>query len=132
MSNETYTVSVITPSHNADMALMKKAFDSLKGQTYGFEKIEWVIVVHNSSDENYEDIQKLVAGCENVKVYRLNNDNHTPSSPRNYAIPKATGKYLSFLDCDDFLTTDVFERSLPKLEENGAEIGVFRYETISA
>ena len=115
MSDMQYKVSVITPSHNAEMDLMQKAFDSLKNQTFGFEKIEWIIVVHNSSDENYAEIQKLTEGYENIKIYRLNNDNHTPSSPRNYAFPKATGKYLSFLDCDDYLTTDVFERSIPKL-----------------
>ena len=131
MGEANYKVSVITPSHNTNLALMQKAFDSLKAQTCGFEQIEWIIVVHNDPDEKFAAVEEMVKGCENVRLYRLNNDNRTASSPRNYGIPKATGKYLSFLDNDDTLTPTVFATVIPKLEESDAEIGIFRYEAIS-
>ena len=43
-----YKVSVVTPFHNVDMGMFQKCADSMRGQTLGFENIEWIIVVHNS------------------------------------------------------------------------------------
>lgn len=43
-----YQVSVVTPFHNVDMSMFEKCAESMRAQTIGFERIEWIIVVHNS------------------------------------------------------------------------------------
>ena len=68
MSGMEYLVSVVTPFHNTDMNLFKKGFESLKKQTLGFEKIEWVVVVHNSEKHYIDETKELTAGFDNVKM----------------------------------------------------------------
>ena len=79
-----YKVSVVTPFHNVDMAVFQKAADSMRQQTIGFENIEWVIVVHNCESHYLPQMQEMFKDDKNVIVEELNNDEHTPSSPRNY------------------------------------------------
>ncbi len=129
--NEKYEISIVTPYYNVELGLFKKCFESLKNQTYPFEKMEWVVVVHNSKDEYLKGVQEIVKGYDNVKILPLNNDYHTPSSPRNYGIDHMQGRYVGFLDADDTYTPDCIEKALTPLKEEQAQVAVFRFETES-
>lgn len=72
-----YLLSIVTPFYRVDMKLFEKCLESLKRQTYGFENLEWVVVVHNSGPEYLEAVRSLAGGYENVKIYQLDNDRHT-------------------------------------------------------
>lgn len=126
-----YLISVVTPFHNVSMTLFKKCFESLKQQTLGFESIEWVVVVHNSEKEYLDGVNETVAGCDNVKVFVLNNEKRTPSSPRNYGIERVSGTYIGFLDADDTYTPECCEKVTGYLVENDAQVAMFRMETDS-
>lgn len=126
-----YLVSVVTPFHNVSMPLFQKCFESLKAQTLGFSNMEWVVVVHNSEQEYLDGVKETVAGYNNVKVYVLNNEKRTPSSPRNYGIEKVSGTYIGFLDADDTYTPECCERVAGYLVENDAQVAMFRMETDS-
>lgn len=126
-----YLISVVTPFHNVSMTLFKKCFESLKQQTLGFENIEWVVVVHNSEKEYLDGVNETVAGCDNVKVFVLNNEKRTPSSPRNYGIERVSGTYIGFLDADDTYTPECCEKVTGYLVENDAQVAMFRMETDS-
>lgn len=129
MSKEEYLVSIITPFHNTKLEFFERGYESLKRQTLGFENIEWVVVVHNSENSYVKAVNEMTASDTNVKVYILDNDKRTPSSPRNYALTKATGKYIGFLDSDDYLTDDGLKEVVDKMEETGADLASFRAET---
>ena len=128
MSNKSYMVSVITPSHNTKIELLKKGMDSLLNQTIGFENIEWVITVHNSEESNYEDTVELTKDYDNIKVLKLNSKERTPSVPRNYCLDNATGKYAAFMDSDDSFNLNALKDAYTFLEENKAEMASFRAE----
>ena len=130
MGKKEYLVSVITPFHNTKMEFFKRGYDSLKRQTLGFKNIEWVVVVHNSEESYASAVQKLTKDDDNVRIYILNNDKRTPSSPRNYALTKAQGKYIAFLDSDDFFTDDGLGEVVEGMEKTGADIASFRAETL--
>lgn len=125
-----YILSVVTPFHNTNLAYFGKCLDSLKEQTLGFENIEWVITLHNSEPEYVEGVRNLCGEYENVKLYELYNDNRTASSPRNECMKHVTGKYVFFLDADDFLFPYALENLLEAMEENQGDIGSFREESI--
>ncbi|MBO5598322.1 MAG: GH3 auxin-responsive promoter family protein [Oribacterium sp.] len=129
-TGKTYILSVVTPFHNTNLTFFEKCLDSMKKQTLGFENIEWVITLHNSEPAYVEGVRNLCDGYENVKLYELYNDNRTASSPRNECMKHVTGKYVFFLDADDFLFPYALKTLLEAMEENRGDIGSFREESI--
>ncbi|MDL2327544.1 glycosyltransferase [Ruminococcaceae bacterium OttesenSCG-928-A11] len=127
-----YEISVVTPCHNMDPTLLEKAFYSLREQSLGFDKIEWIIVVHNSPDSDRDIVIEMVGHYSNVSVYHLNDGISTPASPRNYALDRAKGTYIGFLDADDTYALDVCEKSVKCLVEHNAQMVAFRIETESS
>lgn len=123
-----YAISIITPFHNIKMEVFDKTIESMKKQTFGFENIEWVIVVHNSEDSYYNDVVERLGDCPNVVIDRISNDIHTPSSPRNRGLLIATGKCVGFLDGDDKYRKDAIEKIVTAFERTKAQVLVFRRE----
>lgn len=87
-------VSVIMNCYNSSKYL-KEAIDSVYAQTYeNWEIIFWDNASTDNSAEiakSYNDKLKYFRGEKNVVLY----------AARNYALKKASGKYIAFLDCDD-------------------------------
>lgn len=123
-----YELSIVTPFHNIEMEIFKDGFESMKNQTIGFENVEWIIVVHNSEDKYYDAVVEMSKPYENIKVYRLDNDKKTPSSPRNYGMSLATSKYIGFLDGDDSYLPDCFKSVVQVIKEEKSQIVCFRRE----
>ena len=126
MSN--YEITVVTPYHNEEMEIFHHALDSLKNQTLGFEKIEWVVAIHNSRPEMIEQVQNLLGEYPNVKTIVVNNDIHSASSPRNEGLKIATAKYVGFLDSDDSYTPWALKKAVYHMKKSGAQGGWFRRE----
>jgi len=78
-----YKVSVVTPFHNVDIGMFQKCADSMRGQTLGFENIEWIIVVHNSKPHYLPLLTEMFKNDKNVIIKELHDDFHSPASPRN-------------------------------------------------
>ena len=123
-----YQISVVTPVHNVDLKFFANTIKSMQNQTFGFENIEWVIVVHNCSADYQKEITAMLDKYENVKLHILNNDNHTASSPRNYALNYVTGDYVGFLDGDDKYTPECIKVALSNSQAVNADICLFRRE----
>lgn len=121
-----YELSVVIPLHNTDIGLFTNCVKSLKAQTIGFENVECVIVLHNCSRETISGVRQLLDGEQNVLLNELENEIHSPSSPRNYGIELATGEYLSFLDADDMLTPECLQIALSYIRKSGADLCRFR------
>jgi len=119
-----YKISIITPCHNMDEELMGKVYRSLKNQTLGFEKIEWIIVLHNSPSGQITIIKDIVNCADNVKIYLLNNEIKTPASPRNLALEHATGDYIGFLDADDTYFPTTCEMAIQAIEKSQARLKI--------
>lgn len=56
-----YEFSVITPFHNVDLKVFEKTVQYMKDQTIGFDKIEWVVVLHNCDQEHLDGAKKCWA-----------------------------------------------------------------------
>ena len=123
-------VSIVTPSHDTSDDLFRAAFDSVTAQTLDESEIEWVIVVHNSSPEHLSFVKGLCEGHPGFRVFELNNDKHTASSPRNYALTKVSGRYVTFLDADDRLTPECLATIVSGMDETGAQVGKYRSEKL--
>lgn len=123
-----YQVSIITPFHNVDMDMFRKGYESLLCQTIGFENIEWIVVLHNTKPEIRDEVEKLLGKHENVVIKILDNDIHTPSSPRNCGLHLATAPYVGFLDGDDSFKPNCLQTTAEKMKKHSAQMVVFRRE----
>ena len=121
-----YEVSVIIPVHNTDLKLFANCIASLKKQEIGFDNIELIAVFHNCNKETVEGARGVLPSSENIIFAELNNDIHSPSSPRNYGIDIASGDYLTFLDSDDMLTPECLRVSLEYIKKSKADMCHFR------
>lgn len=126
-----YKITIITPLHDTVPKVFERAHQSMLKQTYGFENIEWIVVLHNCNDATKAYVSELLGTYKNVILEVLDNEIYTPSSPRNYAFPLAHGEFVGYLDADDAYTPACLERALEAIERNDADIVSFRreYET---
>ena len=91
------TVSVITPNFNGER-FIRRVVDSVRSQNYSLEHI---IVDDSSNDGSWSLLLKLAANYPWLKPVRLDK-NSGPVVARNKAIELAQGRFLAFLDVDDF------------------------------
>ncbi|WP_455684658.1 glycosyltransferase family 2 protein, partial [Thomasclavelia sp.] len=90
-------VSIVVPMYNVEKKL-ERCLDSLECQTY--ENIE-VILINDGSPDNLEKIcLRYIRKDNRFNYYRKKNGGL--SSARNFGISKAKGKYIYFIDSDDF------------------------------
>lgn len=121
-------ISVIIPCHSVKIAYFSKCINSLYDQTIGIENIQVILVLHNTPNDNKKEIYEFLKDKKEIEVYELNNDIHTPSSPRNYGLDKAIGEYIGFLDADDSYVENVFEKIFEYNKKYDADVITFRRE----
>ena len=110
-------VSVIVPVYNTEKYL-RKCIDSLVNQT--LEDVEIVIINDGSKDSSEHIIKEYIEKYPDKFVYR-SQENSGQAVARNKAIELCNGEYIGFLDSDDFVKTDMFERMYNKALETGAD-----------
>ena len=122
------TITVITPFHNTDPELFSNAVSSMEKQRLSPDRIEWIIVVHNSDDDYLDFVREKTKQLPFVTIYELRNDKNTASSPRNFALEHVNGTYITFLDSDDMLTPECLSTIVDGMDETGADLGKYRGE----
>lgn len=110
-------VSVIIPVYNTKPEYIQVAVDSILNQT--MKDIEIIIVNDGSTNTDTLDFLKnLIAPQTNV----INQKNLGLGGARNTGIKYATGKYIGFLDSDDWVDSNFYERLYNACEQNKADI----------
>ncbi len=119
-------VSIITPSYNCE-EFISDTINSVISQTY--ENWEMIIVDDCSSDSSTEIIERYILKDDRIKLLR-NEINSGPAVSRNNAINEAKGKYIAFLDADDFWMPEKLESQIFFMEANGVSLSYSSYETM--
>jgi len=103
-------VSVIIPTYNRANCL-KRAIDSVLNQSI----TNWeLLIIDNNSKDDTESVIKSYFDPR-IKFFKINNHGVIAAS-RNKGIRSAKGKYLAFLDSDDWWTPEKLEKSIESLE----------------
>lgn len=108
------TVSVIIPVYNTD-EFIKQCMQSVLDQTY--KKLEIIVVNDNSSDDSSKIIEELASIDSRIKVFHFK-ERKGAGAARNYGMKKASGKYIYFLDSDDYLPEDTINYLVSYIGEN--------------
>jgi len=104
-------VSVLIPLFNA-APYLPETLKYVLSQTY--TNVE-VIMVDDGSTDNSWDIASRYT--EDSRVRLLRNPNKGACSARNYAFSKSKGKYVMFMDADDYCSLDKIERQVQALDK---------------
>lgn len=126
--NTSYKVSVVTPFHNIDIPMFTQCADSMRAQTIGFDNVQWIIVLHNCKPDYLSQLQEMFRDDDNVELKVLDNDAHTPSSPRNYGTQFVTAPYVGYLDGDDKYLPNTLEVAHHEGVDTASDIVWFRRE----
>lgn len=113
-------VSVIIPVYNVEPYL-KQCLESVVGQT--LREIEIICVNDSSTDGSLlilEDYQR-----KDKRIQIITQKNAGAGAARNKGLRMAKGKYLSFLDSDDFFETDMLEKAYDMAEQVQADFIVY-------
>lgn len=110
-------VSIIVPIYNAEKYLVK-CLESLINQIY--TNIEIVLVDDGSTDSSYEICYRY-ARMDN-RIQLIHKENNGVTSACNIGIEMAKGKYIAFLDSDDFADINMIKIMLCWAEKKNADI----------
>ena len=111
-------ISVIIPAYNVEKYL-SKCIDSVINQTY--KDFEILVVNDGSTDHTFDLIQYYERQHPNI-VKGYTKPNKGLSDTRNYALDCAQGKYITFLDSDDYLDPDYLETLLNVAEKFNSDM----------
>lgn len=106
-------ISFIIPSYNSANTI-KRAIESILNQNVNI-RYE-IIVVDDGSSDNTEEALKLYGNNEKIKFYKKANSG--VADTRNYGVSKATGKYIIFVDSDDYISENLLNDIEPYLLQN--------------
>lgn len=107
-------VSIITPSYNSK-EFIGETIESVLNQTY--KNWEMLIVDDYSTDNSFEIIKKYTQKDSRIKYFK-NKKNRGPAISRNIGIEIAKGKYIAFLDSDDFWDKEKLKYQIEFMERN--------------
>lgn len=109
--------SIIIPNYNSEETI-KKCIDSILAQTF---KDYELIIVDDMSEDNSVNIIKQYTD-ERIKLIELNKKAYNGGS-RNIGVSKAIGKYVLFVDCDDWLYSPNSLKEIYKvIRQTGADL----------
>ncbi len=98
-------ISVIVPVYNSEKFL-KKSLDSIRFQTY--PNLEIICIDDESTDNSLEILKEYSRTDKRFVI--LSKKNGGPGTARNIGITMATGEYISFIDSDDWILLDLYQR----------------------
>lgn len=108
-------LSVIIPLYNAEKSI-EDCLRSVLQQTYN--DLEIIIVDDGSQDKSYEICERF--NDKRIRLYRQKNGG--VSKARNLGIDKATGEYITFLDADDWIEEQTYEKMIAEFNNPTVDI----------
>ncbi len=124
MIEEQIIVTVVVPIYNTELYL-NDCLISLINQSYNNLQI---ILVNDGSTDNSLDICNNYAAIDK-RIDIISKENGGQSSARNAAIEKANGKYIYFLDSDDYIKMDAISELVETAEKENADFVFFEAES---
>ncbi|CDB32607.1 uncharacterized protein BN717_00437 [Clostridium sp. CAG:575] len=111
-------ISIIIPCYNIENYI-EKCIESIENQTY--KDIEIIAVDDCSKDGTIVKLKELQERYSNLQVYQ-NDKNRGAAYSRNFAMKKAKGEYIGFVDSDDYITDDYYEKLMETAEKEKADL----------
>jgi glycosyltransferase involved in cell wall biosynthesis len=116
-----YEISIIIPVYNVENYI-RQALESIVNQTIGLDYLEVLMIDDCSTDQSKIIIDEYASKYDNFTAIHLPANSGMPGKPRNIGIERAKGKYLMFLDSDDYYSTDICEKLYKRIVKENVDI----------
>lgn len=117
--NKNSFISVIVPIYNSKRCI-EKCIKSILCQTY--KNIEILLINDGSTDNSLDICKKYAKKDKRIKI--INKKNGGVSSARNVGLLNSTGKYISFVDSDDYIEKNMIELLYNSIIEEESDIAI--------
>ncbi len=111
-------VSVIVPVYNTENHL-NKCMDSIINQT--LKEIEVICVNDHSTDRSPDILAEYAENDDRIRVINKNNNNGAAAA-RNTGMEYATGEYIGFVDSDDWIALEMYEKMYENAKLHNSDI----------
>jgi len=120
-------LSIIIPVYNAEK-FITRCVQSILDQAQGLSNIEIVIINDGSTDNSPAILKKLEQDHDIIKLYEQKNSGE--GYTRNVGLEKANGKYIWFIDADDYIDGTILQHIYDTLNSQNPEAILFGYKTV--
>ena len=121
-NNYPYEFSVVMAVYNVEKYL-REAVDSLISQSFGFQKIQLILVDDGSTDSSGKICDEYQRNHpHNIMV--IHKDNGGVACARNDGLKYATGRFLNFMDSDDKMSRETFREVYSFFREHEEETDI--------
>ncbi|QGZ27068.1 glycosyltransferase [Streptococcus ruminicola] len=118
-------ISIVVPVYNVE-SYLEKCIDSILNQSYS--NFELILVNDGSTDNSGKICSDFEKKDSRIKV--INKDNGGLSDARNHGIDIASGRYITFIDSDDFVEVDYIFYLYNLLKKYGTKISICAYNIL--
>ena len=112
-------ISIIVPCYNMEN-FIEKCIKSILAQTY--KNIEVLVIDDGSTDNTKYKIKKIIQNDKRFLYYFK--ENGGLSDARNFGLKRAHGKYICFIDSDDYIEKNYIEEMYNSIIENDSDIAI--------
>ena len=112
-------LSIIVPVYNSKQNL-NRCLESIRKQTYqNFE----VLIINDGSSDGSEEICKKFE-LQDSRFRLISQNNRGSAAARNTGLKNSKGELIGFVDSDDYINTEMYEKLFVRMEETGADISI--------
>lgn len=116
-------ISIIIPCYNV-ASYIDRCFQSLLVQTIGFDKLEIILIDDCSTDDTWSKLTAIEAAYpESVMIIHCDENGHQGMA-RNIGMEYASAPYIGFVDSDDWLEPDMYEKLYEKISVHHCDIAM--------
>jgi glycosyltransferase involved in cell wall biosynthesis len=124
-ADQTDLITVIVACYNIE-TYIRRCVDSITAQTY--KNLEILITDDGSTDSSGAICDELASMDPRIKVFHT--DNHGLGLARDYAMDRASGTYITFVDGDDYIEPRMYEEMMAAMKSFDTDIVVAGYEDV--
>ena len=115
-------ISIIVPVYNSEKYL-DKCINSILKQTY--KNIEIIAINDGSTDGSYEKLKSYAKRDDRIRVF--NQDNKGSTEARIKGVQQARGKWIGFVDSDDWIEPHILENSYNRLINDDLDVVIWGF-----
>jgi glycosyltransferase involved in cell wall biosynthesis len=116
MNSNEIELSVIIPAYNAEQTI-GRCLSSIYAESIDPSLFEIIVIDDGSTDRTFDFVKGYAK--DHTNLFLLSENNSGPSAARNFGLKSARGRYVTFVDSDDYLIGGTFKKALlfPKKDD---------------